>query len=144
MQMRILCITQRLINTRLQWNSNRITLDPDPSITKEFNMINVLNSKGCQNDLPLLTTKSCQIALKRSAWPEIWLSAVQSAIWVYSSDRAQFFAKAALFYISPLPSHSPFVIVGERAGCLSSQLHSWSMKWCWRGGILKSPASPAG
>lgn len=47
---------QRLINTRLQWNSYGSILDPDPRITKEFNMINALNSKGYQNDL-LLTTK---------------------------------------------------------------------------------------
>lgn len=57
-----LCVSQRLINTRLQWNFCRIRLDPDPRITKEFNMINALNSKQCQNDLPLITKKDCQIA----------------------------------------------------------------------------------
>lgn len=60
-------IKQRLISTRLQWNSYGITLDPDPRITKECNMINALNSKGCQNDLPLTTKKGGQIALKSSA-----------------------------------------------------------------------------
>ena len=55
-------IKQRLINHRLQWNSYRITLDPDPRITKEFSMINALNSKEQQNDLPLITKKGCQIA----------------------------------------------------------------------------------
>lgn len=55
-------IKQRLINTRLQWYSYRITLDPDSGITKEFNMINASNGKEHQNDLPLITKKGCQIA----------------------------------------------------------------------------------
>ena len=52
---------QRLINTRLQWNSYRTILDLDPRITKEFNMINALNSKGRQNDLPLTTKRAARL-----------------------------------------------------------------------------------
>lgn len=46
---------------RLQWNSYRITHDPDPRLTKEFSMINALHSGEQQDDLPLLTEKAARL-----------------------------------------------------------------------------------
>lgn len=62
-------IKWRLINTRLQWNSYRITLDPDPRITKEFSMINALHSGEQQDDLPLLTEKAARLRKKALPGP---------------------------------------------------------------------------
>lgn len=83
----------------------------------------------------LLLKRTARLLKESSAWPRIWLSSVQSALWVYLFDRRMILCQWSFIFTSPLPPD--FFLSHPLSLPLSKPIN-----WRWKAGILKSWASP--